>query len=250
LTKRIEVNDPLKYKGITFYQSSYGMLSGVLEDFRVQETPGGGRMTTLQPTFSKYPNQVGSFIITVAPAHGHETTLSLQRGEVFTIPGTDIKGAVIGFSPTLDRDRRTNELGTSSYYKDQLLNPAVAIEVEAPGRGKFVGWFLQGDTTIVAPEAEHTIKFDDFNGIEYTGLQVAKDPGVWLIYIACFVMAFGLYVAFFISHRKIWVIITDNKESVRITIGGNVNRNKLNFEREVDRLLSHASKAIEGRSQQ
>jgi cytochrome c biogenesis protein len=250
LTKRIEVNDPLTYKGITFYQSSYGVLSGVLEDYRVQDTPSDGRMTTLQPKFSKFPNLVGRFIITVAPANGKGTTLSLRRGEVFTIPATNVKGTVIGFSPTLDRDRRSSELGTNSYYKDQLVNPAVAIEVEAPGREKFVGWFLQGDTTIVVPEAEHTIKFDEFNGIEYTGLQVAKDPGVWLIYLACIVMSLGLYVSFFISHRKIWIKITDNKKSVRITIGGSVNRNKLNFEKEVDRLLSHASKAIEGRSKQ
>jgi cytochrome c biogenesis protein len=248
LTKRIEVNDPLTYKGITFYQSSYGVLKGALDDFRVQDTPSGDRMTTLQPTFSKYPNPLGRFILTVAPANGQETTLSLRRGQDFTIPGTDLKGAVIGFSPTLDRDRRSNALGTNSYYKDQLVNPAVAIEVEAPGREKFVGWFMLGDSTIVVPEAKHTIRFDEFNGIEYTGLSVAKDPGIWLIYLACLVMAIGLYVSFFISHRKIWINIMDDKKSVRITIGGSVNKNKLNFEKEVDKLLSRASKAIEGRS--
>lgn len=250
LTKRIEVNHPLTYKGITFYQSSYGVLEGVLEDFRVQETPSGGRMTTLQPTFSKYPNPVGRFIITVASASGQETTFSLRRGEVFTIPGTDIKGTIIGFSSTLDRDRRTSALGTNSYFKDQLVNPAVAIEVDAPGREKFVGWFLQGNTTTVLPETEDSIRFDEFNGIEFTGLQVAKDPGVWLIYLACIIMAIGLYVSFFVSHRKIWIKIANSENSVRITLGGSVNRNKLNFEKEVDKMMSHASKAIQGRTKQ
>jgi cytochrome c biogenesis protein len=250
LTKRIEVNDPLTYKGITFYQSSYGVLSGALQEYRAQDEPSDGRMTTVQPTFSKYPNQLGRFIITVAPANGPETTISLRRGQEFTIPGTDVKGAVIGFSPTLDRDRRSNALGTSSYFKDQLVNPAVAIEVEAPGREKFTGWFLLGDTTIVVPEAKHTIRFDELNGIEYTGLQVAKDPGVWIVYLACLVMAIGLYVSFFISHRKIWINIMNQGKSVKITIGGSSTKNKLNFEKEVDKMLSHASKAIEGRSKQ
>jgi len=250
LTKRIEVNHPLTYKGITFYQSSYGVLSGVLDNYVTGETPTDGRMTTLQPSFSKYPNPVGQFLITVSPGNGQETRLALQRGEVFTIPGTSVKGTVIGFSPTLDRDRRTNALGTNMFFKDQLVNPAVAIEVEAPGRDKFVGWFIQGDPTIMVPGTNDTLTFNEFNGIEFTGLQVAKDPGVWLIYLACIIMAIGLYVSFFISHRKIWINISDTKKSVRIIIGGTVNRNKLNFEKEVDKLLSHASKAIEGRSKQ
>jgi cytochrome c biogenesis protein len=248
LSKQIEVNDPLVYKGITFYQSSYGIMSGVLDEFRVQDTPSGGRTNTIQPAFSKYPNSLGRFLVTVRPVNGQPSTLSLRRGDSFKIPGTEISGIVIGFSPTLDRDRRTGALGTSSYFKDQLVHPAVAIEVEAPGREKFVGWFLQGETTVVIPEAEHEIEFVDFRGIEYTGLSVAKDPGVWLVYLACIIMSIGLYTTFFISHKKIWVNIARDKNSVRIAFGGSVNKNKLHFEKEMDRLLSDASKAIEGRS--
>jgi cytochrome c biogenesis protein len=248
LTKRIEVNDPLVYRGITFYQSSYGILSGIMDEFRVQDTPSGGRTSTLQPTFSKYPNSVGRFILTIRPADGQPSTLSLRRGDSFKIPGTDISGIVIGFSPTLDRDRRTGTLGTNAYFKDQLVHPAVAVEVEAPGREKFVGWFLKGETTVVLPEAAHEIEFVDFRGIEYTGLSVAKDPGVWLIYLACIIMSIGLYITFFISHKKIWVHIAKDKNSVRVSAGGSVNRNKLNFEKEMDKLMSDASKAIEGRS--
>ena len=32
-----------------------------------------------------------------------------------------------------------------------------------------------------------------------TCLQVAKDPGVWIVYLGCFLMLAGLYVAFFMS---------------------------------------------------
>ena len=64
MRKVIEVNDPLKYKGITFFQSSYGTLQGVLDDFVIEDVESR-RQTTLQPKFSKYPNQVGKFLIKI-----------------------------------------------------------------------------------------------------------------------------------------------------------------------------------------
>ncbi|HDZ61716.1 MAG TPA: cytochrome c biogenesis protein ResB, partial [Nitrospirae bacterium] len=90
LKKVIKVNHPLTYRGITFYQSSYGVLRGVLDEFIVQDTPSGGRMSTLQPTFSRFPNSIGRFILTVTPANGQPNTLALRRGDIFNIPGTDI----------------------------------------------------------------------------------------------------------------------------------------------------------------
>jgi len=251
MRKVIEVNDPLKYKGITFFQSSYGTLQGVLDDFVIEDVESR-RQTTLQPKFSKYPNQVGKFLIKIKSANGQEKTLSLRRGDTFNVPGTEIKGTVIGFSPTLDRDRMTEALGTNEYYKDKMMNPAVAIEVESPGKEPFVGWYLREDPTWIVPEGGHELEFIDFRGIMYTGLSVAKDPGVWFIYVASVLMSISLYLCFFIANKKLWVHIAHespgNKGPVRITVGGSTNRNKLNFEKEIDKLLSRASDAIEGRS--
>lgn len=247
LKKVIEVNSPLAYKGIKFFQSSYGVLRGVLDEFLAEQNPGDDRMTTLQPSFSKYPNSVGRFVLNVTSDNGQSNTVWLRRGDIFTIPDTSIKGTIVGFSPTLDRDRRTMAIGTNSYYKDKLVNPAVAIEINAPDRKPFVGWFMKDKNTVLLPESEHAIEFVDFRGIQFTGLQVAKDPGIWLIYLACIIMAVGLYTSFFINHKKIWIHATNEKDSVKISLGGSVNRNKLNFEKEVDRIMSHISRAMEDR---
>jgi cytochrome c biogenesis protein len=70
-----------------------------------------------------------------------------------------------------------------------------------------------------------------------TGLQVAKDPGVWVVYAGCFLMIIGLIVAFFMSHRRIWLYIrqdTDNQSSILIT--GNANKNKADFEKKMQLL--------------
>lgn len=64
-----------------------------------------------------------------------------------------------------------------------------------------------------------------------TGLQVAKDPGVWTVYAGCTLMLFGLYVAFFLSHRRLWVYIVGDDKGSRIVFSGNSNKNKLGFEK-------------------
>jgi len=221
LKRVIEVNSPLTYKGITFYQSSYGMV----------------------------PNANGYFMLSIKPNGGQQTNYSLRFGDTFAIPGTGITGTIVDFSPALGRDPRTGELST---YAENMVNPAIAIQFNIPGRESFKGWiFKRYPQTGVLPGG-HEVKFDDYWGVEYTGLQVSRDPGVWFIYTACIIMTIGLYVTFFISHKKIWVHLayeaSEGKGPLSITIGGTTSRNRLAFEKEIDHILTKASHAIEGRS--
>ncbi len=215
--KVIEVNDPLKYKGITFFQSSYGMM----------------------------PEAVGFFVLDITPAGGQEQRIWVRFGDTFKIPGAEIKGTVRDFSTALTRDRYTGKLTT---YSENMVNPALSIEFEEPGKEKYTGWILKRYPETGVLQGGHTVKFADYWGVEYTGLQVSKDPGVWFIYLASIIMTLGLYICFFISHKKIWINITKDKKSVKVAVAGSTSRNRLNFEQEIDKIVSHASKALEGRS--
>jgi cytochrome c biogenesis protein len=227
LKKVIEVNHPLKYKGITFYQASYGMI----------------------------PDAVGEFILKVTPNGGQGDTIRLQFGESFEIPNTNIRGTIVDFSPALGSDPITGKLIT---YTETMVNPAVAINFEIGGSGddaaknKFNGWFLKRYPEIGILPGGHKIEFVDYWGVEYTGLQVSRDPGVGLIYFAFTIMTLGLYVALFMSHKKIWVSLTPDtsgkRDFVRISIGGSANKNRFSFEKEIEKILSRASRAIEERS--
>ena len=42
----------------------------------------------------------------------------------------------------------------------------------------------------------------------YTGLQVTRDPGVWVVYSGFILMIIGCYVTFFMSHQRIVVDIS------------------------------------------
>ncbi len=184
------------------------------------------------------------FILRVTSEGGQEKTVKLRPGQTFEIEGTDIKGTVVDFSPALARDRRTGELFT---YSENMVNPAVSIEFDSPAMEKFTGWVLKRYPETGKIPGGHKIEFVDYWGVEYTGLQVSKDPGVGIIYFACFIMTVGLYIAFFMNHKKLWIRLANEKNSIRITAGGSASKNRLAFEKNIDKILSRASKAIEGR---
>ncbi|MHB8908082.1 MAG: cytochrome c biogenesis protein ResB [Syntrophales bacterium] len=72
----------------------------------------------------------------------------------------------------------------------------------------------------------------------YTGLQVNKDPGVWLVWTGSIMLVAGIMMAFFMSHRKFWVRIgKDKKGRVEVTAGGMTNKNKHAFAGEVQKLV-------------
>ena len=83
-----------------------------------------------------------------------------------------------------------------------MNNPAVFISFYENNKRKYGGWILKRyPETWKLPEG-HVVEFIDFWGIQYTGLQVRKDPGVWVVYLGFIVMSIGLYIAFFMSHKK------------------------------------------------
>ncbi len=217
MTKVITVNDPLSYEGITFYQASYGLI------------PGSGAKGVVK--------------LKVTSNSGKTENFDLKFGGAFMIPGTTITGRVEDFSPALAFDEKTGKPFT---YAEQMNNPAVFINFYENERPKYGGWLLKRyPETWKLPEG-HIVEFVDLWGVQYTGLQVRKDPGVWVVYLGCIAMALGLFVAFFMSHRRIWIRLVEEKNSTRVIIGAGANKNKHAFERKVDKLASFLTQAKEG----
>ncbi|MDD5758532.1 MAG: cytochrome c biogenesis protein ResB [Desulfobulbaceae bacterium] len=67
-----------------------------------------------------------------------------------------------------------------------------------------------------------------------TGLQVVKDPGVWTVYSGCIMMILGLFVIFYMSHRRVWVFVSSDGDKSCILISGMSNKNKIGFEKNME----------------
>lgn len=206
LKKRIEVNDPLKYKGITFYQSSYGLMQG--GNFR--------------------------YIFRVASNAGFSETVTVRRNEPFTIPGTDIEAKVVEFNPALAFD----PAGRPFTYAQTMNNPAVRLEITEPQRKPYMAWVMRRNPQTWRLASGDLIQLLDVFGAQYTGLQVRRDPGVWMVYLGCTLMSVGLYIAFFMNHKKLWIVLSPGKGNTTAIVAASANKNREAFERKIDRMIS------------
>lgn len=214
LTQSITVNDPLTYEGITFYQANYGFIPE-----RVR---------------------IGLFIFRVVSRDEKASDLKLRLGDTFEIPGTNISGKLLDFSPAL----RLDNLNT---YTNQMNNPAVLIEFSETNKRKYSGWILKRyPETWQLPEGVR-VEFIDLWGVEFTGLQVRKDPGVWIVYLGCITISIGLFIAFFMSHRRIWVKLIEDKNNSKVIVGATSNKNRASLEKNIDKMISFIKKDQEGR---
>ena len=90
-------------------------------------------------------------------------------------------------------------------------------------------------------------KIKSTNIRQYTGLQVAWDPGVNVVWLACIVMILGLYIAFFVAHKRVWVRVDLDSGDTAVLIAGTSNRNPATFEREFERAMADLKNALKGK---
>ncbi len=178
--KEIVVNDPLTYKGITFYQSSY---QGY-EDFilTVTDQKSGENESAILP-------------------YQRPTALKTLRTSIGII----------------NAEMRGQSITKMKVWFDDDQGPASTF------------WMNTGDqVTVERTDKKYTVAGKQMYA---TGLQVARDPGVWVVYIGCGMMILGLIVAFFMSHKRIWLLLSKENNKTSVLMSGSANKNKVGFEK-------------------
>jgi cytochrome c biogenesis protein len=194
--KEIAVNDPLVSHGIRFYQSGYGM-TGEVESVLLNAIPSGKPGETTQ--ISLRPNQP----VTLDP----DTTVVLAR-----------------FIP--DFVVRDNEIYARS---NDPNNPAIQLLVTSKASGKTVKVWLF-PAMGAAPHAQgspYDFRFADLQMAAFTGLQVSYEPGQWLVWTGCLLMALGLGMAFYLVHQRFWAqVIEDASGHQFLWVGTAADKNR------------------------
>jgi len=199
LTKTIEVNDPLFYRGIRFYQSSYGTGSSKNAEVLVRVDPLDG-----------------------TPGSSYR----VKVGDTFSIKGTGDRARIDRLIPDFSIDDQGRYFSKS----DQPDNPAILITV-LPETGKsYRLWSFAKFPDFHKKEGrKYDFQFANFYPTYFTGLQVTKDPGVMTVWVGCLIMTIGIYLAFFTSHRRVWLILTRNGNSIRAFVSGTTTKNRSAF---------------------
>jgi len=216
LDKRIRVNDPLTYHGITFYQSSYGAIPDV---------PGKVFLNIRQ----KNAADKGDVVV-------------IDLGKSTYVPSIDRTIKFLGFASYGMRNPSSSQVVLYRSENDEYINPAVQLEVYKGTKPIYKTEILKIDQGAPSLPENYTISFIHYGGTRYTGLQVTKDPGVWVVYIGFILLCIGPIIAFFGSHKKLWVRIQDRKGQMTVTVAGSANKNRLGFEREFNKIVDEIAK--------
>ncbi len=75
---------------------------------------------------------------------------------------------------------------------------------------------------------------EDYDQVYYTGLQLAKDPGMNIVWIGSAILVIGLCIMFYLPHRKLWLVIRPNG---KVELAGMTNRNEMAFRNFVHELF-------------
>ena len=183
----LEVNTPLTYKGITFYQSSYQPYSDFLVTLLNKDT-------------------------------GTEETMIMSGGK--------------------QEDARENKVSLGIINQEVMGEAVQRIKVWfTDNQSESSTFWLNNDQEAILkrPSGEYSLRVKQLYA---TGLQVTKDPGVWWVYTGCGLMLLGLYVAFFMSHRKIYAHVYKEDGQPVVIFAGSANKNKVGFEKIFDALAS------------
>lgn len=192
MKKRITVNDPLNYAGLTFYQSSYEPMEDqyVVEASTQSIAKEKNRLNMVNQKFYAKPRK----------------RQALQDKQLhFEILETGADGH--GHGPY------------KIWFDDEMGEP--------------VQFFAEDKKLVTIERGELSYSFT-IKQRYATGLQVVKDPGVWIVYAGFGLLLFGMYVAFFMSHRRLWIAIQETGANLTIILSGSSNKNQAGFSKTLD----------------
>ena len=223
LKKDIIVNDPLRYSGINFFQSSYGQLEGQQPAQRVEPPTGAVLLFTSLESGMAYEKDL---------QFGEPVELAEGRGSFVLesyVPNAVFMGQPIGEA-----------------LKGRLTPPeGEPIEVLLPLRFSNFDKMRKGKTFIsVASLLPETAKIRPPEKRYYTGLQVTRDPGVWIVYAGFILMIAGCFVTFFMAHQQIFVEVADEDLGSQVTVAGTASRNRHSLEARIERIAGRLQSTL------
>ena len=218
--KEVIVNDPLRFKGINIFQSSYGkMPSSTLQKEKIHE---------------KNPPEIITLNV-VGKASGNAYKIKTVIGKPVVLPEDLGKFVIVDY-------RNSVEFGGQNIGQAYLgiLTPKDKGPVNIILPLHFPNFDKMRRGAVVISVAEQEIK--TFNPGEksdqryYTGLQITKDPGVWVVYTGFIGMIIGIFITFFMSHQRVCIDIVKRGKQSQVTVTGTANKNKLAMQNRIKKI--------------
>jgi cytochrome c biogenesis protein len=114
------------------------------------------------------------------------------------------------------------------------MGPAVQV-VRTQDKDQTSFWVFANDKEFDRKNRDDRfgLAFDRLTPMYATGLQIARDPSVPVVYFGGFLLFFGIGIAFYTSHKRVWAQTGNGK----LALGGASHRNAEGFGVEFDKLV-------------
>jgi cytochrome c biogenesis protein ResB len=174
-------------------------------------------------------------------ADAESEEITVVPGQTFDLPAQKAKATVLRvegdmmqYGPALKLNIERNNENIQFWVFQNIEN----IEAANPGLFTKVPMFNPG---LFQP-----LVFS-LNRIEqqyYTWLRVVRDPGVPFVLAGAISLLTGMIIIFFISHHRIWVLIEQESEGIKISAAGRSHRNNEILQRQIDDLCMKIDKEM------
>jgi cytochrome c biogenesis protein len=216
LTRVVEVNRPLTYRGFALYQSSYG---------RDWQRPA------IELEVRKRSD--ASFLRTV----------SLRVGEKAPLEDVDASHvSVRQFVP----DFVIGEGNRVQSRSSEPHNPAALVEAWNGETKIQMGWVFAKYPDFGQGHAEGRSPFvfvlKKYQADSYSVLEAAKDPGAGFIWAGSALVVAGLFLAFYWLPREIRVVLEEAQGKIDIAAAGEAAKGREAFQAEFDRIFEDMRK--------
>ena len=167
----INVNHPLKYKDVVFYQASYGQ---------------SAHNDMLMNVFISKDNK--------------SERVDLKYNKAYDFD--DYKIVVRDFYTDIAYNSQTGEYYNKSY---NLVNPALYLAVyDKEGKGLMGGWLplYSQEPTYVEP-LKMSFQFKELKDVVYSGFSVKYNPGISIVYLGGILLCFGVVFIYLLNYTAI-----------------------------------------------
>lgn len=214
--KELLVNHPVQFRCVTFYQASYGQIPGKKVQLKIVKGNKADHAIPVETEVeaeAKLPGNEGTFSVTGVKSN------FMNTGPAVQITVRPLEGEKVLFWVFEGYEA----------IRKKLPEPMLMSPKFSPSAFKPYTFILEGLETAY-----------------YTGLQVNRDPGVPIVYLGFCMIIAGFMITFFLSHRRIWVRVLNEKKGVSISVAGVASKNQVGLARELIRLTEGLKAHIKG----
>ncbi len=105
--------------------------------------------------------------------------------------------------------------------------PAVRIWLSIEDGPPRAFWLLaRHPKRVMTKKGPLVVVLEDVKPIYVTGLQVKKDPGVWIVWIGFIFLILGVFAALFFAHQCYWIALLSEKDGTRVVLSGMSPKNR------------------------